>query len=112
MWARKSRPTFVVGAATWNHSERWYAGAIAHDAYHAKLYVEAKAQNGGREPDSDAWTGADAEKNCLAFQREVLAELDAGAEVIAYVRSLEKNPVYQGRNRGWKGWLDYLRRRW
>ena len=39
-WAQA--PTFVVGKRTWKHSALWYAGAIAHDAYHAKLYADAK----------------------------------------------------------------------
>jgi len=39
-WAAK--PTFLVGKPTWSHSPAWYAGAIAHDAYHAELYSSAK----------------------------------------------------------------------
>lgn len=109
-WAK--RPTFVVGNATWKHSELWYAGAIAHDAYHAKLYRDAKKEKGGKEPDADAWTGAEAEKKCLTFQRQVLLELHADRETIAYVEECANNPTYQGRNKGWRGWLDYLRRWW
>lgn len=109
-WAKK--PTFVVGNRTWQHSVLWYAGAIAHDAYHSKLYHEAKNSLGGNEPHADAWTGAEAEKKCLAFQRKVMAELNADPKTIAYLEECAKDPTYQGRNRGWRSWLDYLKRRW
>ena len=109
-WAVK--PTFTVGKATWRHSVAWYAGAIAHDAYHAKLYIDAKGGNHGKEPDNDAWTGVEAEKSCLAFQRRVLVELNADEEIIAYIDRCAQNPTYQGRTTGWRSWLDYLRRWW
>jgi hypothetical protein len=109
-WAKK--PSFTVGKATWKHSALWYAGAIAHDAYHAKLYHEAKPANGDKFPDADAWTGVAAEKKCLAFQRQVLTQLDADEKTLAYLDECAKNPTYQGRNRGWKSWLDYLQRGW
>lgn len=109
-WAEK--PTFIVGKATWRHSMLWYAGAIAHDAYHAKLYLDAKGDHDGTEPDADAWTGAEAEKKCLAFQRQVLLALDADETMIGYIENCAQNPTYQGRNKGWKSWLDYLRRWW
>src|SRR5690242_13182188 len=38
MKARAKSPTFLVGKPTWSHSPAWYAGAIAHDAYHGELY--------------------------------------------------------------------------
>jgi hypothetical protein len=109
-WAEK--PTFVVGKPTWQHSVLWYAGAIAHDAYHAKLYHEAKQKTGGREPGANCWTGVAAEKNCLEFQRRVLLELKADEKTIAYIEECEKNPTYHGRTQWWLSWLDYIRRRW
>jgi len=109
-WAEE--PTFTVGIATWRHSAIWYAGAIAHDAYHAKLYFDAKGGSHGKEPDSDAWTGADAEKQCLAFQRQVLLELHADEEIISYLDRCAQNPTYQGHTTGWRSWLDYLLRWW
>ena len=109
-WAKE--PTFVVGKPTWNHSVLWYAGAIAHDAYHAKLYADAKQAVRGQEPDADSWTGTEAEKWCLAFQRQVLLELKADSETISYLDECRKNPTYQGRNQGWRSWLDYLKRWW
>jgi hypothetical protein len=112
MKAWGDKPTFTVGKATWRHSALWYAGAIAHDAYHAKLYSDAKGGTRGKEPDSDAWTGAEAEKQCLAFQRRVLLELNADEKIIAYIDRCAQNPHYQGHATGWRSWLDYLRRWW
>jgi hypothetical protein len=109
-WAAK--PTFVVGKATWRHSPLWYAGAIAHDAYHAKLYFDAKGNHGGLEPDVDAWTGAEAERKCLAFQKQVLSALNADETMIQYIEDCSQNPTYQGHNKGCRSWLDYLRRWW
>ena len=108
-WSAK--PMFVVGAATWKHSPLWYAGAIAHDAYHAKLYQDAK-KRGGADPDADAWTGADAELQCLGFQKQVLAYLGADGTTMAYLERCQKKPTYQGANKGWRSWLDYARRWW
>jgi hypothetical protein len=105
-------PTFVVGKPTWNHSVLWYAGAIAHDAHHAKLYAEAKSAGRGVEPHANSWTGTEAERQCLAFQRQVLLELRADPKIISYLDECRKNPTYQGRNHGWKSWLDYLKRWW
>ncbi|MET0502867.1 MAG: hypothetical protein ABW172_15210 [Candidatus Binatia bacterium] len=109
-WAKE--PTFVVGAATWRHSTLWYAGAIAHDAYHAKLYAAAKQTSRGNEPNPDSWTGAEAEKQCLAFQLQVLQELNADVQTMGYLEGCLDHPTYQGRNRGWRSWLDYLKRGW
>jgi len=112
MKAWLKQPTFIAGWRTWQHSALWYAGAIAHDAFHAKLYFDAKREHPTREPGADTWTGAEAEKQCLAFQRDVLMALNADAKTIAYVEEWAKNPTYQGHNTGWRGWLDYLRRWW
>ena len=109
-WAAK--PTFVVGTATWKYSTIWYAGAIAHDAYHAKLYRDAKSASRGAKPGADTWTGSEAEKQCLAFQKQVLAHLGADQKTIAYIERCEEEPTYQGQNTGWRSWLDYLRRWW
>jgi hypothetical protein len=112
MKAWRKKPTFVVGKRTWQHSALWYAGAIAHDAYHAKLYLDAKKRGGGTTPLADSWTGAESEKDCLSFQRQVLTQLSADAKTLAYLDECLKNPVYQGRHTGWKSWLDYLKRQW
>jgi hypothetical protein len=112
MKAYARKPIYVVGKLTWQHSALWYAGTIAHDCYHSKLYHEAKANNQGRDPDPDTWTGTEAEKKCLAFQRQALEALNADGNIIAYVQELQEKPTYQGHTRGWRAWWDYLRRWW
>jgi hypothetical protein len=112
MKAAAKNPTFLVGKPTWSHSPAWYAGAIAHDAYHAELYANAKERSEGKEPQADCWTGSEAEKQCLAFQREVLLAINADESMTRYIESWARNPTYQGRNKGWLSWLDYLKRRW
>jgi hypothetical protein len=109
-WAKK--PTFVVGKPTWQHSVLWYAGAIAHDAYHSKLYSQAKTASNRSQPGAASWAGSEAEKQCLVFQRQVLIDLNAGPKTIAYIDKLLENPTYQGRNSGFGGWVDYLKRWW
>lgn len=112
MKAWLAKPTFMVGRPTWSHSALWYASAIAHDAYHSKLYRDAHKRGGGQAPRIGTWTGMEAEKKCLSFQRRVLIALDADAKLIDYVARCAENPSYQGRNHGPASWLDYLKRRW
>lgn len=111
MRADAEKPAFIVGRRTWSHSALWYAGAIAHDSYHSRLYHDEKART-GKNPPVDCWTGKEAERKCLAFQIEVMAALGAGAALMDYLGRLEKNPAYQGHNRGWRGRLDYWLRWW
>lgn len=109
-WA--DQPVFTVGAPTWSHSPHWYAGAIAHDAYHAKLYRDAKKHDPQREPLAHAWSGKSAERACLSFQREVLLELNADRTIVTYVEQQRRNPTYHGRSKGLGRWLDYRKRWW
>ena len=104
-------PTFVVGGPTWRHSVLWYAGAIAHDAYHAKLYQQARSAS-GEPPDLRAWTGREAEKRCLKFQLQTLEGLKADAGTLTYLEQLLLNPTYASERGGIRGWLDYLNRWW
>ena len=87
-------PTYDVGEPTWKAGALWYAGTIAHDAHHSRLYFEAKG-SGKAEPEEAAWSGAEAEKKCLAVQYRVLAELRAPEVTLAYIRGLSVAPTYQ-----------------
>jgi hypothetical protein len=91
-WAEK--PVFQVGEKTWSSGAAWYAGTIAHDGCHSRLYHRAKVPGRPRVPDA-AWTGKVAEQKCLAVQAEVLAEIKADPAYIAYVKGLIPNPTYQ-----------------
>jgi hypothetical protein len=97
-------PAFEVGRSTWEHSPIWYASAIAHDARHAQLYNDAKAQSSGAEPELALWTGVQAERECLAAQLKVLEELSAPDEWVAYVNQLRVQPEYQD--------VSYTKRDW
>jgi hypothetical protein len=109
-WA--SRPVFTVGAATWNYSPLWYGSAIAHDAYHVKLYRDAKNRCQGTDPETEAWSGKAAERACLSFQRQVLLALKADHRILDHIEKHLRNPTYQDRNKGTRGWLDYRKRWW
>ena len=98
-----------VGGRTWNSTTIWYAGAIAHEGFHVKLYREAKVRNGKRDPKGNTWTGVEAEKKCLEFQLRVLQELRAEDGVLDYVREGMKSPTYQGDPFSRK---DFLMRNW
>jgi hypothetical protein len=89
------KKVYEVGDPTWQKDVVWYAGTIAHDSHHSKLYADAKKARNGMEPAYSAWSGAKAETKCLAYQREVLKALKASASTLAYVRELAKNPTYQ-----------------
>ncbi len=96
-------PTFDVAYRSWNHSSLWYAGIIAHDSCHSRLYFAAKA-GGSAEPPADAWTGKRAEQTCLEYQIRVLSELDADEGTLEYLRQLRVNPTYQDVDYGSRDW--------
>ena len=109
-WAE--HPVFTVGAQTWSHSPQWFAGAIAHDAFHAKLFRDGKQCSGSKTQQIESWTGKAAERACLLFQRDVLAALGADPIMLEHVQKHLRNPTYQGRSQGIGGWLDYRKRWW
>ncbi len=109
-WAEN--PVFTAGAPTWSHSPQWFAGAIAHDAFHARLYRDAKRRLGGLRPDVETWSGKAAECACLLFQRQVLSNLRADPIILDHIDRHLRNPTYQGRTHGGDGWLDYRKRWW
>jgi hypothetical protein len=105
-------PVFTVGAPTWSHSPHWFAGAIAHDAFHVKLYRDAQQSAGSKQPSTDSWSGRTAEQACLLFQLAVLASVGADKFTIEHVRKHLENPTYGGRTTGVGAWLDYRKRWW
>lgn len=109
-WAEN--PVFTAGAPTWSHSPHWFAGAIAHDAFHAKLYRDAKHLAGASEPALETWSGTEAEQACLRFQHRVLVALQADPILLEHLEKHLRNPTYQGRCKGLRGWLDYRKRWW
>jgi len=101
MEAYLARPSYGVGKRTWQAGAVWYASTIAHDAFHSKLYHDAKDKLKGKEPPETAWTGKEAEKKCLRFQADALRQMRAEKRQIDYVVQLQKNPTYQDGKRDW-----------
>src|SRR5262249_18338512 len=72
------RPTFEVGPRTWQARLVWYAGAIVHDAGHARLFRENRKRLLGVPFTWPwAWTGVEAERVCLRLQLAALQDLGA-----------------------------------
>ncbi len=60
-------PTFLVGATAFEKT-RAYALAIAHDAYHSKLYNDYKKEHSKEEyVPNEIWTGRKKEIECNKF---------------------------------------------
>jgi hypothetical protein len=78
----------VIGTRTFLCSVAWCAGAIVHNAYHAKLYEEYKKEHGASVPD-DAWSGPEAEKKCLDFQIMTMREVGAPVYEREYLSSFD-----------------------
>ena len=92
----RGRPTFEVGPPTWQAPLVWFAGAIAHDAGHARLYRENRRRVLGVSYTRPwAWKGVEAERACLRLQLAALRELGADRWTIGYVASLVAHPTYQ-----------------
>ena len=88
---------FGVGDPTWRAGVRWYAGVIAHESRHSRLYEEARSSLdvAALARSSDRWSGAEAEKKCLAFQLTVLQAIGAEEWVLSRVSEDMKGPTYQ-----------------
>jgi hypothetical protein len=103
------RPTFHVGMRTWEAETVWYAGAIAHDAYHSILYRKARRRNRFGLVWERDYGGVEAERKCLGFQLQVLTELGAPGYLLENVKKHMHNPTYQGKPYSLR---DYLARDW
>jgi hypothetical protein len=88
MMAYNDPPKYEVGERTYNSDTIWYAGTIAHDACHSKLYNDYKMQNPQINVPSDVWTGREAEAQCLNFQYNVLEKIGASASTLNYVKNI------------------------
>jgi len=77
MLAYEKPPRFQVGAATSGAGAIWYAGTIAHDSCHSKLYHEGKD-----------WIGKEAEATCLDVQYDALSKIGASQDTLDYVKNL------------------------
>lgn len=73
--ARYPATMVLVGPAYAKASVTEYAGALAHEAYHCELYRRAEQSAPGRPVPRHAYSGQDAESQCLKYQCDVLRRL-------------------------------------
>ncbi len=101
MYAYYNPPTFQLSAkeALLNESNKdyalqWCASAIGHDAYHSKKYhdyqqAHGHSPGGHSYPPIHVWIGEAVERECLAFQRKVYAEIGAYQTIRDYLKSCD-----------------------
>lgn len=69
----------------------WCAGAIIHNAFHAKLYREYQSAHDASVPD-EAWLGPETEKKCIEFQINAMRQMGAGHPETQYWRTRLTSP--------------------
>ena len=73
---RRLGPTMVMIGPTWSGgSPIEYAGVLAHEAYHCELYQAARANRANKAVSRAAYSGEEAERQCLRYQCDVLKRL-------------------------------------
>ena len=87
MEAYLNPPRYLAGDATRNAGTLWYAGTIAHDAGHSKLYNDYLAATPGQSVPADVWTGQNAEAACLNAQYDALQQMNAPQSTLDYIQS-------------------------
>lgn len=110
MWAYKNPPTYEISKTSAFHSVTWCAGAIAHDAYHSKLYHDYVTAKGKPVP-AEIWTGQEVEKICIAFQLSVLKKIGGPKDEVDYCLKLN-GKHYDVNQDGKYTWEDYFKRKW
>lgn len=88
MAAYNDPPLYMVGDATRTSGTLWYAGTIAHDAGHSKLYHDYLDAHPGQVVPGDVWTGESAEAACLDAQYDALQQMGAPQSTLDYVKGI------------------------
>lgn len=107
MWAYKTPPTFEMSATTAYYSVTWCAAAIAHDAFHSKLYHDYRKVHGRIVPDA-VWTGKDAEQKCMKHQLMVMERIGSSQWEINYAKKQADGSYAKEK----ETWQDYQKRTW
>jgi len=94
IYAYEVPPRYVVGDATRTAGTVWYAGTIAHDAGHSKLYHDYLASHPKQEVPDDVWTGQSAEATCLQAQYDALSKIGASQYQLDYVQNILSSQYY------------------
>lgn len=101
VWAKP--PKYQVGKPTRDAGTIWYAGTIAHDACHSKLYHDYLSNNPSNPVPYEIWTGRNAEKQCLDVQYDALTKIGADYNALNYVKSIINSEYWN---------IDYDKRWW
>ncbi len=88
MYAWESPPRYQVGRATYEAGAIWYAGTIAHDSCHSKQYHDYLLNNNASSVPADAWTGKEAERQCLDVQYDALTKIGADQGTLDYIKNI------------------------
>jgi hypothetical protein len=88
IYAYEIPPRYVVGDATRNAGTVWYAGTIAHDAGHSKLYHDYLSTHPNHAVPDDVWTGQNAEVSCLNAQYDALSKIGGTQYQLDYVTNI------------------------
>ena len=94
MYAYDNPPLYLVGDVTRNAGTVWYAGTIAHDAGHSKLYHDYLSAHPGQPVPDDVWTGQSAEITCLAAQYDALSKIGGTPSQLTYVQNVINTQYY------------------
>ncbi|MEI6462526.1 MAG: hypothetical protein WCO33_02550 [bacterium] len=95
MYADETPSRFVVGDNTRTYSIIWYAGSIAHDAFHSKLYHDYLRTHKTQSVPDSIWIGKNAEEKCIAEQSRVLTRLKADKALIEFLKNALATRYYE-----------------
>jgi hypothetical protein len=107
MWAYETPPTYEMSDTTAFYSVTWCAATIAHDSFHSKLYHDYRKAHSGPVPDT-AWTGLEAEQQCMKHQLAVMKRIGATQWEIDHATK-QKGGHY---TRDGETWDEYRKRKW
>ena len=89
-------PRFLAGKETVDKGTIWYAGTIAHDSCHSKLYSDYLKNNPqSNSVPSDIYTGGNAEAECLAFQYDTLVLIGSTQYFLNYVKNIIESEYWE-----------------
>jgi hypothetical protein len=99
-------PIFQLNGNSAFYSVTWCAGVIAHDSYHSKLFFDYKKQHPwSLWVPAETHGGARAERDCLEHQLQVLKDIHAPTNEIAWCQQCLTQT-----NQYWK--VKYKDRNW
>jgi len=89
-------PRFQAGKETIDAGTIWYAGTIAHDSCHSKLYSDYLKNNPeSNTVPSDIYTGRNAEAECLSFQYDTLVLMGASQLFLDHVKNIIESEYWE-----------------